>query len=369
MLPLQFIVDPGEDVCWTKDEHNAEFIRKVSLSDKKKLEVIEKYLDISYIKLGSKSDDKTEPPTVVKSFKHHLEKSVTLPSNFEFGTVKDELAKLDVAASEAAATTSPSSVKSDQSDSASEKDTLKNSGKSRAARHITLIGRRFGSLGRSFSKKIRRNLSSIARRGSSFRSKLSLAGERHLSQHGDSNAQISDAGAADSEELSTLLNANDTLIVAMFRTEKRHGYHEEMIRNYMNTARLRFLKTQREKKDASSSSSSSSSSTANGSDHYAAPCVNAGCKNYGTAATSYLCSSCLSEQREQQETLSKQNAINENCVQEKVPDVARKGENDALKNGANNKRSSVENFDEYDKSKCASDLIDTTDNSVCVTFN
>lgn len=214
LLPLQFVVDPGEGVCWSKDENNDEFVRKVSLTDKQKLELLEKYLDVSYIKLNSKSAEQPKQPEVVKNFRPQLEKSVTLPSNFEFGAIEDKLEKATA-----------SSSKSEQSDSASDKEQPKAAIRNRAARQIQNLGRRFGSLRRSFSKKLRKNLSSIARR-SSFRSKSSAGSAQ--SQTRDNNAQGSsktaDVGSA--EELSSILSANDTLIVAMLRTEKRHDYHE-----------------------------------------------------------------------------------------------------------------------------------------------
>lgn len=145
----------------------------------------------------------------------------------------------------------------------------------------------------------------------------------------------------------------------------------EMIRNYLSTARVRFLQTQHDKKDdkktngtlsSTSSSSSSSSSSTVGTDNYAAPCVNSGCKNYGTAATSYLCTSCHAEQ---QEAISKENMKNEMTSQkEKVSDIA--------KNIDDSRPDGKVTFDEFG-GKCAaaaSDLIAESNNSgVCVTFN
>ena len=90
LLPLQFAIDPGVEVSWSKAENSRDFVKKLSLSDWEKLTLLEKYLDITYINLKTKSPISHKQLLLrsCSSSKPVLEKSVTLPSNFEFDNLE-----------------------------------------------------------------------------------------------------------------------------------------------------------------------------------------------------------------------------------------------------------------------------------------
>lgn len=299
LLPLQFAVDPGQDVCWTKD---VALDKKILLTDKKKLELLRSYLDVTYINLApsESSDSITTTPKGGDGIRNQLEKSHTLPSNFEYG---------DGASSSDSGTTN-----SMASGTLTKRLSLS---KLRMPKQLQSLGRHFGSLGRSFRKKIRKNLGHLTR-GTSFRRPNSSKANHSKDSLGVKNGNISDLGnvlteaALSAESDDHPLYSKNILICAALRTEKRHDYQEEMIRNYLSTARVRFLDQQKDKREATnytsskSSSSSSTSTPANekSTDNYAAHCVNTGCSNFGTAATNYLCSSCFLTQKEEMEKSS-----------------------------------------------------------------
>src|SRR5699024_9839758 len=114
------------------------------------------------------------------------------------------------------------------------------------------------------------------------------------------------------------------VLAAKLYTNKRHLYYDDMIKNYLSTARVRFLKENQAKKipsasstttvssssDSSSSSSSSSSSLSLDSEKFVPEstptttttnqilCVNPNCSSAASATTNYLCSPCFEEQKQ-----------------------------------------------------------------------
>ncbi|KAI1301915.1 OTU domain-containing protein 7B [Halotydeus destructor] len=278
LLPAHFSVDPGETINWELDAVNDEYVKKVSLTELMKLNLLKKYLDIVFIDVKNK-ELVPESEILRKPVKPAiLEKSMTLPSHFEFQceeTISD---------------CSPGSTTStDGTNSTS--DTLSKSSK------FKMISRRFGSLGRSF-RQIKRNISNIAKRTPSFRRR-----KGSISDSSDSKV-FAHSKNSNEDEAAQIYNMDDSIVAAALHTEKRHNYHEDMLRNYLYTARLRFLKFTEEKKNNSSSASStssknSSSTSSTNTDHYATQCVETGCKNYGTATTNFLCLSCHTKHKEE----------------------------------------------------------------------
>ena len=276
ILPLQFAVDPGPDVVWTRDPDNQILSAVKLLPDEQKLVLLKTYMDIVQLEQKIRESEEADVPdeekgqTVVDPVP---EKAHTLPARLGTSESKSE--------------------------------------ESRSFRRNIFhsLRRRFGSLRRSMSKSIRSNLGTLARRGTSFRLRQSL---RLRSRKKESAAMRDDDAAApaadqpDANSKSKNLPQNG-VVCALLHTERRHGYQDEMVRNYLSTARVRFLAAQ--KSNSGTSPRTSSSQTADsrvagpeqgkGDDHYASQCVSSGCLNYGTAATSYLCASCFSDQKQQ----------------------------------------------------------------------
>ncbi|RWS30286.1 OTU domain-containing protein 7B-like protein [Leptotrombidium deliense] len=311
LLPLQFAIDPGVDVKWGEDECDDNIIAKCDLSDNNKLSLLKMYLDVKHIQIPKKIDLlEAEADAKKRGLRNgYLEKSQTLPSNFEF----------DDSASSSDAGTSVSGISSNGVTSTNKGFVAQS--KSKAAKQLHIITKHFGSLGRSMSKKIKRNFGSLTRRGTSFRSKSSNSSPKHEANSVQTVKQLQ------KEDSCFNLFSEDEILVAVLHTEKRHEYHEDMIRNYLNTARIRFLnhkkeqkkiELSKEKKDSKSSSTSSSSSSTSNSEisspvvNFATQCVNTGCNSFGTSATNYLCSSCYCDQKKE---LSK-------CVSSEVKSVS-----------------------------------------------
>lgn len=298
ILPLQFAVDPGPDVVWTRSPDN-EFLSSVKhLPDEQKLSLLKTYMDIVQLEEKIRESDEADAGSAKRLLAEEdevvvdqvlPEKAHTLPARLETKT-PDE-----------------------------------NRPFKRNIFHS--LRRRFGSLRRSMSKSIRSNLGTLARRGTSFRLRQSL---RLRSRKKDPVAKKDDAvPAADQVDANPKARTKRRTGVtcALLHTDRRHDYQDEMVRNYLNTARVRFLAAQKSKNITSLRSSASSPTTdhsgttdqVKGDDHYASQCVSSGCLNYGTAATSYLCASCFSDQKQQM--MNKCDEIFESQSEEKDRDT------------------------------------------------
>ena len=108
----------------------------------------------------------------------------------------------------------------------------------------------------------------------------------------------------------TKLNSNlvsksqDYILCAVLHTEKRHEYQEEMVRNYLQSARERFerdkdlkLKQAEERKQKEEQKLKDLACVEGLSQ-----CINPGCDQFGTAVTSYMCKECFERQRDQELT-------------------------------------------------------------------
>lgn len=108
----------------------------------------------------------------------------------------------------------------------------------------------------------------------------------------------------------TKLNSNlvsksqDYILCAVLHTEKRHEFQEEMVRNYLQSARERFqhdkdlkLKQAEERKQKEEQKLKDLACVEGPSQ-----CINPGCDQFGTALTSYMCKACFEHQRDQELT-------------------------------------------------------------------
>lgn len=277
ILLLQFAVDPGPDVVWSHEPDGQPFTSITPLSEEQKVALLKTYMDIVQLEQKIKESDEAD----------NEEKERLKPEEETVPVVPER------------ANTLPARLETESEKSRSFKRNIFHS-----------LRRRFGSLRRSMSKSIRSNLGSLARRGTSFRLRqsLRLRSRKMVSAEKSENAAPATSTAADQLDAvpKTKILPQAGVICALLRTEQRHGYQEEMVRNYLNTARVRFLAFQKSKAVTSPHTSSpakeshaQSPAQGKGDEHYASQCVSTGCLNYGTAATSYLCATCFSDQKEQ----------------------------------------------------------------------
>lgn len=160
------------------------------------------------------------------------------------------------------------------------------------------------------SKKLKKNLETIG-------SKMS----RTNSQKKDNTSR----GRLNNDDLT---KTQDYILSARLHTEERHEYQEEMIKNYLNTARdryekicgieshwidwnesvwyvtifaRRFEKEKRLKQKLAEENSNLEDERLQEQAKLEGPknCITQGCTMYGTVLTSYLCTSCYEKQRQE----------------------------------------------------------------------
>ncbi|XP_013777738.2 OTU domain-containing protein 7B-like isoform X2 [Limulus polyphemus] len=256
LLPIQFAVDPGIDVQWNHDENDPWVISKLTLTDKDKVDLLSEYLDIINICVSS----------VQKQPQHEKSLTEITPIN---ELCEDE---------------KKTPVNSSGSD-----ETLTDSGnssshpKNKSATQFHTVAKQ---LGRSMSKKFKKNFGSISRKG------VQLKGITETPKTiVDVSAEKSCLGGTKDWD-SKMSNSCNFVLGAIMHTDKQHEYQEEMIRNYLNSARARFLQEKEEKIGDIPNIEIPKT------DFSSFLCVNPGCSMYGTAATCYLCSLCYIKQKE-----------------------------------------------------------------------
>lgn len=245
---------------WGIDENDPWIISKLTLTDKDKFGLLNEYLDVIEIPLfnATRTDLASD-----------LFRSTT--GSLANGYSEYELKR------------ATGSFDSEESIINAGVSSNQNNSKSKASKQIHTMAKQFGSLGRSVSKKIKKNFNSLTRRSASFKAE---------SEGG--NGSLPSSIKEKKNLLDERVKNYEGIVAAVLHTDKRHEYQEEMIRNYLSSAKARFEKEK-------------SSSLKQGADRKprviqpTVPCVNTGCSMYGTMATNYLCSSCFSTQKKAQE--------------------------------------------------------------------
>ncbi|XP_022256833.1 OTU domain-containing protein 7B-like isoform X2 [Limulus polyphemus] len=258
LLPIQFAVDPGVEVKWGSDENDPWIISKFTLTDKDKVTLLSMYLDIIDI-----------PLSLVQVQSQHEQKQ-TESANVINGFCEDNQ-KPPYGSSESDDTLTDSSSNSSQH-------------KVKAAKHLQTVAKQ---LGRSMSKKFKKNFGGISRKSGSFKGATDKTGVA---------ASLVKSPSCSSQTISTdldgkTLDRSNFILAAVLHTDVQHEYQEEMIRNYLNSARARFLQEEEHK------STDLPDVELPDVDVASFLCVNPGCSMYGTAKTSYLCSVCYMKQK------------------------------------------------------------------------
>lgn len=373
ILPLHFAIDPGEDTFVQKTTPVEKLFDTLAksfvLTEQDKIELLKKYFDIitlahikeNCVEVKKRSSettstslaagDRLKVPQTRAAAAATVEKSQTLPTNF--GRKPNEL------------TTTNSNDSSSSSASSS-------AGKSLVRKSSYLLQRPFVSFGR-MSKRIKKNIGHLARKSASFR--LSKGKDEEKSKEKDKSITANGTTKEKKETTTTtspervlepvdvvvelvppppaddkesIINTDNSVFycetyvfAARLQKDKRPFYYDDMIKNYLNTARARFLNEKRLAKaklemmpsvsntsissasssvssasELSSSSSSSSSSSVSASpspttttnttkpEAESKPasvlsCVSPNCSSPSSAVTNYLCTKCFDEQRQQ----------------------------------------------------------------------
>jgi len=222
LLPLQFAVDPGPDLDWARSEQNPAMLAQLSLQEGEALVLLKEYLDLVQVPLPS----------------CFLDPELVSPGSQDSGSVRD----LEV---------------SDRP--------------SKTGRQLQSVAKQFGSIGKTVSKKIKKNLGSITR--------LARTGSFKRDSGG-----VSQSGRRASCRI--VGGQQDHILAAMITTQKSLPCLQEMVHNYLSEARLRF-----EKDRGMKVLQAEERKRREGRE-----CVSPTCRGQGSARTSYLCPQCYQHQ-------------------------------------------------------------------------
>lgn len=240
-LPIQFCIDPGDHFEWrTYDGNEGNW----GLTDREHIALLKEYLDIVWPSPLGSPDDEIFDDITDDEYERRIGEA-------EIGLTDEQYAN-------------------------------GTNGKSKAAKQLQSVAKQFGSIGKSMSKKIKKNIGSITKIGGGSKGGSS------------SNKKLSSA-------MSTQSFTRQRILCAQLKA-KRHDYQEEMIRNYLECAQDRFLDGERTKeaRDLDRLSLVKPKETTTSVDNYRTGCINAGCQNFGTSATSYMCPECFEKQKQQE---------------------------------------------------------------------
>lgn len=355
LLPVQFVVDPPNDLDWNKmNEDDEEIINRLSVNERDKIDLLDKYLDLIYI------DKDTKEVLTSKEFKIRQEK--------EQKAKKDEIKNKIIE-------TLPNSTKSSNTQTISNSTQLTSSMKQLNTNKIeqrkkklsfnlgslSSLTQRLSSLKRSMSKRFRKNFNNVntnignlVRRGSLRLSRRSNKLSKSESQTKSTNnldqtklstnslnsstnksstdkspskqstksspnksptKSINSSICTNVEQIENSIIPNNFILVADMHIDDQPSYRDEIIRNYLSTAKIRFLnesnskttteksvlKVQNNSSEFSShlnSTTSLNSASSNSKDDYA-QCVNTGCLNFGKSSLNYLCTDCHDLQKKE----------------------------------------------------------------------
>nr|XP_019564581.2 OTU domain-containing protein 7B-like isoform X2 [Aedes albopictus] len=273
LLPIQFCIDPGVDFDWREyDGSDGNWV----LTDREHVALLKEYLDIVYAPMADSPDDDIYDDYSDEEYEKKIADGeiVFSDENHNNGTSNPNLAAM---------TASNQSLPPYQSGSSGGSG----GGKSKAAKQLQIVAKQFGSIGKTVSKKLKKNIGSITRIGSKS------------GQHKKSSI---------SSDKSARGEFTKFRILCATLKARRHEYQEEMVKNYLECAHERYLEMERarERKELEKYSKYGDSGqdvcdyagTDNGTDIM--NCINAGCLNYGTVDTSYMCQECYETQRKRE---------------------------------------------------------------------
>lgn len=237
LLPIQFCIDPGTGFEWkTYDGNEGNW----KLTDREHIALLKEYLEIIYATpLGSPEEEIS-----IDVLDEEYDKRIT----------EGELVLGD--------------------------EITSSSSKSKAAKQLQSVAKQFGSIGKSMSKKIKKNIGSITKIGS-----------------GSSGGY----GKLQSKLKNSQSFTRQRLLCAQLKS-KRHEYQDEMIKNYLECAQDRFMDTEKAKelREIEHQQLAMLKMKVESPIEHETNCINIGCKNHGTASTSYMCQACFEKQKERE---------------------------------------------------------------------
>lgn len=250
LLPIQFSVDPGEDFQWNQDENDQKIINRLVLSERDQINLLSEYLEVVY--LSPSTSPGQEEPDITDLCEEDITNKFS-----EFLNINNELEQ-------------------------SEHPIFDN--KSKTAKQIHSVAKQFGSIGKSMSNKLKKNLGSITK--------------------------INKSNNSNKKNINNTLSSTRSKLLCCQLKAKRHTIQDQMVKNYLEHAEFRFLNSEqiKEKQDIERRHFETLRLREQALLEGPLKCINAGCEQYGTALTSYMCPNCFQKQR-QQELFEAQNHI------------------------------------------------------------
>ncbi|XP_035789448.1 uncharacterized protein LOC118465365 isoform X2 [Anopheles albimanus] len=297
LLPIQFCIDPGKDFNWREyDGSDGNW----TLTDREHIALLKEYLDIVHATGIESPDDEIyyEDYSDEEYEKKLSEGEIVLtPDEHYNNNVGGGGTSTGTAATSGSGTLTTMTA-SNQSLPAGGKDA---GGKSKAAKQLQSVAKQFGSIGKSMSRKLRKNIGSITRIGSKNSS-------------GSKKAHMNEKSGLRGDY------PRFRILCAQLKS-RRHEYQEEMIKNYLECAQERYLEAEKMRERKELERLTKYVAEAGGQLHHEhddgiirgdagmgsavmpevdggglVNCINANCLNYGTAATSYMCLECYETQ-------------------------------------------------------------------------
>lgn len=234
LLPIQFCIDPGENFNWPDyDGREGNWM----LTEIEHIALLKEYLEISYASPAASPEDE-----IYEDYQSDEEYDKKM---------------MDIAIN----------LNNEENNLNGDFEGSSKSQKTKSAK-LQSVAKQFGSIGKSMSKKIKKNIGSITKFGKSSNPKFPTP--------------TTTLGGG-------YVNGKYRYLCAQLRA-KRHDYQEEMIRNYLDCAYERFKNTVKDKDVVTTDPGR------------IVHCINSDCDNFGTEKTSWMCSVCYEKQKQREST-------------------------------------------------------------------
>ncbi len=250
------MVDPGLNFVWGKDELDSQKTHNLDLVQEDRLRLIKKYLDIERVAIPGanflmlENDTNSEPRS---------------RSNSNCG-----------------------SVDSDDQNGGSNGN---GKDKTKIGKQLNTITKSFGSIGKSMSKKWKKNF------GGSGRG-MKMGDSEKNNKRKTSVGSVTQSTKRTSVTVEMLGDRDHILCVRL--SYKRAEYQEEMVKNYIIAAEERFkLNRELRRKQVVEMRQKAEHRRNDLGGISPMHCVNVGCENLGSSATSYLCPACFQKEKQQ----------------------------------------------------------------------
>lgn len=273
LLPIHFPIDPGEKVNWKAHEKNPQ---PVELALDERLLMLQRYLELERLPI-------THPIELEDA------EGVDQKSCGSYESDQSDVSSCGGGGGGSSGGGGSATIVSSVSSNVKEKK--KDLREKRMSQQMQTVAKQFGSISKTMGKKLKKNFS-IGKPGKPLPPEISEKLSRPTCVGG---------GVTQSTKLTisiAMLLERDKVLCARLSTNKT-AVQKELIRNYLFNANKRFEKEVESRRKRGEEPLGRCG--INRGERVGPPtkCVTSGCNMYGTPETSYLCSKCFSQQKQQ----------------------------------------------------------------------